>query len=42
MNNETHEFGEPCELIENRSFERLFPKDTVKFDAKTGSFKIEK
>ena len=42
MNNESHEFGEPCELIQNQSFERLFPKDTVKFDAKTGSFKIEK
>jgi len=42
MNNESHEFGEPCELIENKSFERLFPEDTVKFDAKTGSFKIEK
>ena len=42
MNKETHEFGEPCELIQNQSFERLFPKDTVKFDAKTGSFKIEK
>lgn len=42
MNNESHEFGEPCELIQNQSFERLFPEDTVKFDAKTGSFKIEK
>ena len=42
MNIESHEFGEPCELIQNQSFERLFPKDTVKFDAKTGSFKIEK
>ncbi len=42
MNKETHEFGEPCELIQNQSFERLFPSDTVKFDPKTGSFKIEK
>ena len=42
MNIKSHEFGEPCELIQNQSFERLFPKDTVKFDAKTGSFKIEK
>ncbi len=42
MNKDTHEFGEPCELIQNQSFERLFPSDTVKFDAKTGSFKIEK
>ncbi len=42
MNKETHEFGKPSALIENQSFERLFPIDTVKFDAKTGSFKIEK
>lgn len=39
---ESHEFGEPCELIQNRSFERLFPTNTVTFDAKTGSFKIKK
>ncbi len=42
MNIESHEFGKPSELIQNQSFERLFPKNTVKFDAKTGSFKIEK
>ena len=42
MNRETHEFGEPSELIRKHSFERLFPTDTVKFDSKTGSFKIEK
>ncbi|MBT8296702.1 MAG: ABC transporter ATP-binding protein [Maribacter sp.] len=42
MNKETFEFGEPYQLIQNQSFERLFPIDTVKFDAKTGSFKIEK
>lgn len=36
------EFGEPHRLIQNQSFERLFPIDTIKFDAKTGSFKIEK
>lgn len=42
MNRETHEFGEPSELIRKQSFERLFPTDTVKFDSKTGSFKIEK
>lgn len=37
-----HTFGPPCKLIEQRAFERLFPADTVSFDAKTGSFKIEK
>ncbi|EAR01607.1 putative iron transport related ATP-binding protein [Maribacter sp. HTCC2170] len=42
MNKKGHEFGQPSELIENGSFERLFPQDTVKFDSKTGSFRIEK
>lgn len=42
MNKKSHEFGKPNELIQKQSFERLFPEDTVKFDAKTGSFKIEK
>ena len=37
-----HAFGQPCELIEQQAFERLFPADTVSFDAKTGSFRIEK
>lgn len=35
-------FGEPCELIEQKAFEKLFPSDTVSFDSKTGSFKIKK
>ena len=42
MNDKGHEFGKPNELIEKGSFERLFPKDTIKFDAKTSSFKIKK
>ncbi|WP_282055182.1 ABC transporter ATP-binding protein [Maribacter luteus] len=42
MNKESHDFGEPCELIQKQAFERLFPSDTVTFDAKTGSFKIKK
>lgn len=42
MNQKSHEFGEPYELIQNQSFERLFPTDTITFDAKTGSFKIKK
>lgn len=42
LNKGTHEFGEPYELIQKKSFERLFPSDTVTFDAKTGSFKIKK
>lgn len=35
-------FGEPCELIEQKAFEKLFPSDTVSFDSKTGSFRIKK
>lgn len=37
----TSHFGTPCELIENESFQTLFPSDTISFDAKTGSFKIK-
>jgi iron complex transport system ATP-binding protein len=37
----TCHFGAPCELIENKSFQTLFPSDTIRFDAKTGSFKIK-
>ncbi|NKI27258.1 ABC transporter ATP-binding protein [Arenibacter sp. 6A1] len=33
-------FGEPCELIRQQSFERLFPSDTITFDPISGSFKI--
>lgn len=35
-------FGEPCQLIEQKHFERLFPSEMVQFDAKTGSFKVTK
>ncbi|TKD60696.1 ABC transporter ATP-binding protein [Flavobacterium sp. ASW18X] len=35
-------FAAPCELIEKGSFEYLFPKDLIQFDARTGSFKITK
>tara|TARA_R110002167_G_scaffold143481_22_gene332851 strand:+ start:3134 stop:3715 length:582 start_codon:yes stop_codon:yes gene_type:complete len=35
-------FGEPCELIADKAFDRLFPSDAVTFDALTGSFRIEK
>lgn len=35
-------FGQPCELIQQKAFETLFPSDTVSFDASTGSFRIEK
>lgn len=42
MNSDTNNFGAPCELIESKSFEDLFPKDTITFNPKTGSFKINK
>jgi iron complex transport system ATP-binding protein len=35
-------FGQPCELIQNKSFETLFPSDTITFDAGSGSFKVNK
>lgn len=35
-------FGQPCELIQNKSFEALFPSDTITFDARSGSFKVHK
>ena len=38
----SNDFGQPCELIEQKAFESLFPSDTVSFDASTGSFKIKK
>ena len=35
-------FGQPCELIEDGAFERLFPSDMIAFDAATGTFKVKK
>ena len=35
-------FGDPCELIEQKHFERLFPSEMVQFDPTTGSFKVSK
>lgn len=42
MNKTGHEFGDPPELIKKGSFDRLFPKNVVRFDPKTNTFKIEK
>ncbi|MBT8321775.1 MAG: ABC transporter ATP-binding protein [Eudoraea sp.] len=36
-----HYFGEPCELIADKNFDTLFPSDLVRFDAHTGTFKIQ-
>ncbi len=35
-------FGSPCELIEAGDFERLFPQDTIHFDAQSGMFRVKK
>lgn len=35
-------FGGPCELIQNKSFEKLFPSDTITFDSGSGSFRVNK
>lgn len=42
LDGNTNPFGDPCKLIEQKHFERLFPMEMVQFDAKTGSFKITK
>ncbi len=42
LDGEQNPFGEPCELIEQKHFERLFPSEMVLFDSKTGSFKVNK
>ncbi|THD67465.1 ABC transporter ATP-binding protein [Robertkochia marina] len=35
-------FGDPCSLIEQGSFQSLFPSDLIKFDSRSGSFRIKK
>jgi len=42
LNGSENPFGEPCELIEQKAFEKLFPSDTVSFDSTTASFRIQK
>ncbi|WP_419211824.1 ABC transporter ATP-binding protein [Maribacter sp. X9] len=42
LDGRTNAFDEPCKLIENNSFDTLFPTDLISFDANTGSFKIKK
>jgi len=42
LDSKEHPFGDPCELIEQKHFDRLFPSEMVQFDAKTGSFKVNK
>lgn len=42
LNGTTNTFGSPNDLIEQKAFDTLFPSDTVTFDAKTGTFRIQK
>ncbi|MFS4468075.1 ABC transporter ATP-binding protein [Maribacter sp. 2210JD10-5] len=42
LDGQKNPFGQPCELIQNKAFEKLFPTDTVAFDSSTGSFRIQK
>ncbi|WP_273567247.1 ABC transporter ATP-binding protein [Maribacter halichondriae] len=42
LDGKTNPFGQPCELIERKAFENLFPANAVSFDSQTGSFRIEK
>ncbi|MEC3964481.1 ABC transporter ATP-binding protein [Flagellimonas halotolerans] len=42
LDGKDHPFGDPCQLIEQKYFDRLFPSEMVQFDAKTGSFKVTK
>ncbi len=42
LDGKNHPFGDPCQLIEEKHFDKLFPSEMVQFDAKTGSFKVSK
>ncbi len=42
LDGEKNPFGQPCELIEQKAFETLFPAEVVSFDASTGSFRLQK
>lgn len=42
MTNEAVVYDQPYNLVSNGIFESLFPKDLIAFDAKLGSFKVNK
>ena len=42
MQNDQVVFDQPCNLISEGVFESLFPSDLIKFDTKTGSFRVNK
>lgn len=42
LENANSTFGTPSELIKNKNFEKLFPSDTITFDSRSGSFRVNK
>jgi iron complex transport system ATP-binding protein len=42
MTKDRMSFGDPCELIQKNVFDSLFPEDLIRFEAKTGTFRINK
>lgn len=40
LDGEDNPFGTPCELIEAKCFDRLFPRDLIEFDAGSGVYKV--
>jgi len=42
LDNRENPFGDPCQLIEDKRFENLFPPGMVHFDPETGTFRIHK
>jgi iron complex transport system ATP-binding protein len=41
LNNQQNPYNQPCNLILDKHFERLFPAENVAFDPETGSFKVQ-
>ncbi|MBT8280877.1 MAG: ABC transporter ATP-binding protein [Muriicola sp.] len=41
LDSSTYHFGTPCEHIENKYLQNLFPSDLIQFDPRTGTFKIK-
>ncbi|MCR9227701.1 MAG: ABC transporter ATP-binding protein [Flavobacteriaceae bacterium] len=42
LDGKDHPFGDPCQLIEQKHFDTLFPSEMVQFDHETGTFKVNK
>lgn len=42
LDNNDNPFGQPCELIAGKRFEKLFPQDLIRFDARSGTFRVRK